>query len=790
MSLSVCLPLPGKTSFHMKNSKAFNACLVASLIIGSLWIFKDPTDQELLANVSKAIDFHPWSSWWSAMFLGGGSQAPGLTTALLYLVLKLFILPFGLILGAKLATITALFLGGLGVASLLKRWSGDDTASWLGGLAYILGPQMALRVAGNEHLPVVFAMVFAPWILRALIELCYVPSWKNSLILALLGAGMSLTFLKLAVAFAPLLVFFTLCLLVSNRDERSGFLSGLWRSFIIYLPLAVIPLLPTLREMQWLALFQFDPFASWQLNFSFKTVLSWLDRGNVLQQGMPAGYLADQGGFYVGIVALSVGLLAWWRTSRESYEESSDNLLRALKVVFGMLLFLSWMSAGPRCIAQGLLDFLKAGAGAPDFTIPIFWVVSVSQGVLLWMLWPNHPRRDWARIAALIVYLLVPAFRIYELLPFAHDIRAPWSIWQVGGSLAVALLFGLGASLFIKSFRIKESSSGIVTTLIIILLVVDYAAYLSRYSSGSLPSGTYQAFEQIAASLKAAPNRGAIYPLSGRYFYLQLPSLTGKPIEQEAFNSYFGLVWRRSLQNASMSSQEGIRAGLSLMGCSYIFIDKQDINTPQDLQKALRGIFPVLFENQFFVVLANTTSLYPAFLAHDFVVLPHKSYALAPAVLQLLPKSLITVETSFIDQSIPGFAGTAKGSNQIELLAKYQTSGGQPFQQIPLAAQQSSMDQALHFNVPSAASGWLVVTQAYHPDWTATVDGKTSDVYPAEAALISTYVPQGSHEVVFQFKAPAWYSFCLFLGLLSWILVPATLVYFHTKGHKSQILAS
>jgi hypothetical protein len=774
----------------MKISKAFTACLITTFFIGSIWGFKDPTDQELFANVAKAIDFHPWSGWWSSMFLGGASQAPGLTTTFLYLILKLFILPFGLIAGAKLATLTAIFFGGLGVASLLKRWSGDEMASWLGGVAYILGPQMALRAAGNEHLPVVLAMVFAPWILWALILLRENPSWRNALILALLGAGMSLTFTKLAVAFAPLAAFFLIYLLLTHQELRPGFLRGLLRSLAIYVPLAVIPLLPTLREMQWLALFQFDPFAAWQQNFSFKSVLSWLDRGNALQQGMPVGYLADQGGFYVGIVALVVGLLAWWRASRITPEDRFSNLLTPLKLTFGMLLFLSWMSAGPRCLAQGLLEFLKSGTGAPDFTIPIFWITAVSQGVLLWVLWPDHSRRNWGRILALAIYLLVPAFRIYEILPFAHDIRAPWSIWQVGGSLAVALLFGLGTSLLIESLKSKERGASFVKILVVILLVADYSVYLVRYSTGALPAGTYQAFEQIAASLKSAPNTGTIYPLSGRYFYLLLPSLTGKPIEQEAFNSYFGLVWRRPLQNATMSSQEGIRAGLSLMGCSYIFIDKLDPNTPPDLQKVLRGIFPVLFENQFFVVLANTTSLYPAFLAHDFVVLPHKSYALAPAVIQLLPKNLITVETSFIDQSIPGFAGTAKGSNQIELLAKYQTSGGEPFQQLPLAAQQSSMDQALHFNLPSAASGWLVLTQSYHPDWTAMVDGKPSDVYPAEAALISTYVPPGSHEVVFQFEAPSWYSFSLFLGLLSWILALAALIYFHVKGNKSQSRAS
>jgi len=119
----------------MKSPKSFFPCLVATLAICIVWLFKGSTDQELLANASKAMDFHPWSGWWSNSFLGGASQAPGLTTLLTYLVLKAFIFPFGVILGSKLASLLAVFLGGIGVSALLRRWTGDGTAAWVGGVA-------------------------------------------------------------------------------------------------------------------------------------------------------------------------------------------------------------------------------------------------------------------------------------------------------------------------------------------------------------------------------------------------------------------------------------------------------------------------------------------------------------------------------------------------------------------------------------------------------------------------------------------------------------------------------
>ena len=758
--------------------------LVATALIGVVWLLKGQTDQELLANAAKAMDFHPWSGWWSSAFLGGASEAPGLTTLISYLMLKAFIFPFGVVLGAKLASLLAVFLGGLGVSALLRRWTGDGTAAWVGGVAYILGPQMALRLGFNEHLPVVFAMVFAPWILWALLRLAKNPSWGNSLIVAILSAGMTLAFTKLAVSFAPLALFFVVYLAAANAEGRRAFLGGLIRAFLILIPLAVIPLLPTLREVQWLAMFKFDPFAAWQENFSLKSLVSWLDRGNALQSGMAPSFTSDLGGFYVGIVALGVGFLAWWRATRNTESTMSPSgdcsLLTVLKVIFGMLLFVSWMSAGPRSIAQGLLEFLKSASGASDLVIPLFWLVAVGQCVLLWMIWPQHAKRDWARVAGILVFLGVPGFRLYELLPFAHDIRAPWSVWQVGGALSVALLFGVGVALLLRSRQERLLPTGGRAFLLILLLVGDYSVYLLHYGVGALPAGTYPAFEQICLQLRQAP-AGAVYPLSGRYFYLQIPALAGKPIEQEAFNSYFGLASRRALQNASMASPDAIRTGLSLLGCSYIFIDKQDPNTPANLQQTFRSLFPVLTENEFFVILANPSALYPAFLAHDFVSLPPESYAMAPAAIQLAPQNLVTVEMTGVDRSMPGFAGMAKGPNQIELLQQYQGQAGQPFARVPMVGSRLDDYQRMTYQLPPTVSGWLVVTEAYHPDWTVTIDGKPSEVHCAEAALLSAYVPTGSHEVVFQFKAPSWYSLCLALGALSWIVALSALLYLPSK---------
>jgi len=48
----------------MKRLRAyFLPNLVATMAVGIVWLCKGPTDQELLANAAKALDFHPWSGW-------------------------------------------------------------------------------------------------------------------------------------------------------------------------------------------------------------------------------------------------------------------------------------------------------------------------------------------------------------------------------------------------------------------------------------------------------------------------------------------------------------------------------------------------------------------------------------------------------------------------------------------------------------------------------------------------------------------------------------------------------
>jgi uncharacterized membrane protein YfhO len=63
------------------------------------------------------------------------------------------------------------------------------------------------------------------------------------------------------------------------------------------------------------------------------------------------------------------------------------------------------------------------------------------------------------------------------------------------------------------------------------------------------------------------------------------------------------------------------------------------------------------------------------------------------------------------------------------------------------------------------------LTQAWHPDWHCSIDGRQVEVHPTVLAFSSVKIPAGAKEAFFWFAPPIWTSICLGLGIASWILV-------------------
>lgn len=66
----------------------------------------------------------------------------------------------------------------------------------------------------------------------------------------------------------------------------------------------------------------------------------------------------------------------------------------------------------------------------------------------------------------------------------------------------------------------------------------------------------------------------------------------------------------------------------------------------------------------------------------------------------------------------------------------------------------NSPQGTFQFRVRAQQPGFVLLSNNYHPQWGATVDGTDSEIYHANYLWMGVFVPEGDHDVVFTFTTP------------------------------------
>ena len=752
---------------------------VLTLILGWGWLRQTPSQEELYSDTGRFI--HEFTTlflggkleWWTPNFMQGGSSATYFAVSFVLVLAAILEQFFGNPAGLKILALLTIPGAGLAAYAFTKRLTGNGWTAFFAGVLYATNAQILLRIASFEHTASAVAYAFVPLALLAFIKVVDEGSWRASALLGLFWSILMLTYAKLTFMLLPIAAVFFIWLLLDRPDRRVVLVRGTAVAILLVFLMSVVLLLPLRREYQWVAAFQFDNFAGWQQAFSMKNFISVLDRANGLLANMRPDFLADRGQFYIGLVTLfAIGAVFWWARKQSAWLATRNGVL--LRLFVGMMLLALWLSQGPFSVFTGVQEFLKASIKAPDWIAALMWLMTIVPMFLIYAILPATRRRGWWAALLIIIYVFVPAFVLLEKLPLFRDIRAPWGFWEVG--FFAAAVAGAIALQQVFDAMIEKRDRLIVAGLLGVIVLLDASAYFSKFFAPGLPAQTFVDFDRAQQYLKNSLIEGRVYPMSGRYFYLRTPMQSARGLNSEAAWSHFQMRGVRALVNGANSSPTAMQTYMRVAGISHVLLDKQDPFTPPQLQSAFAQAYPTGFDSEYIRVLENKDSLAPAFIAREYIAMDPGTDSLAQGSLDAAGRiNAVPLEMGANERVFPFLAGVGSSQNGIQLSQKYAQAGGAPFQRVSYSQLRKDPSRMV-FNPHGTREGWLVVTEAWHPDWTAFSDGEQVPIYKAFGGLMAVPLSRTEGPVEFIFSPPRWYNLCVWISGLSWVGVLGMLV--------------
>ena len=764
-----------ESSSLVRKDKSLPALVLAVSAVTAIlawgWLRQTPSLEELFSDSGRFL--HEFKilfldgplKWWTSNFMQGGSSATYFAVSFFLALSLVFEQIFGSPNGLKILGLLTIPACAFGAYAFVRKLTENGWTAFIAGLLYALSAQLLLRIANFEHVASAVAYIFIPLILFCFMRVAEEGSWRASALLGLVWSALMLTYAKLAFMFLPFALVFYVWLMREYPSRRTVLVRGTLVALALVFLMSVVLLLPLKREYQWVAAFTFDNFAGWQQAFSMKNITSVLDRANGLFANMRPDFIADRGQFYLGLVTLfAVGAVFWWSRKRLEWLQTRNGVL--LRLFVGMTLLALWLSQGPFSVFTGVQEFLKGSQKAPDWIAALMWLMTCIPPFLIYAILPAGPRRGlWATVLILI-YLFVPGFVLLEKLPMYRDIRAPWGFWEVGffaGAVAGALaLHQLFDALIEKRDRL------VVAGLLGVILLLDSSAYFSKFFASGLPAQTFSDFDRSQDYLKTSLIEGRVYPMSGRYFYLRTPMQSGRGLNSEAAWSHFQMRGMRALVNGANSSPTAMQTYMRVAGISHVLLDKKDPFTPPEIQNAFAQAYPTGFDSEYIRVLENKDSLAPAFIAREYIAMDPGTEALASAFLDAAGRiNAAPIELGPNERNFPFLAGTGSTAAGIQISQKYAQAPGAAFERVPYSLPRKDPSKMV-FDPFGDRKGWLVVTEAWHPDWRAYSDGAQVPVFKAFGGLMAVPLARTNGPIEFTFSPPRWYDLAVWVSGLSW----------------------
>lgn len=747
------------------------AGLIVALIGWLAWSPYEASSQEALANWAKAEDLlqtiraEGLPSLWSRAFQGGLPLATSSGTFLTSAVLAFWVSLFGASIGVKLALLMCLPLAALTMGLFARSFLGREDLAVLSALAYALSPALWVRMLGVEHVVVVLAMALLPLAAWGILSLARRPSALAAFLAALSCSLVTLAYSKSAIVAMPGFFVFGVWAVWKHSGVAPWLRPAVWGGALVTLAvLAVVPNLPALRESGFAVLFEFGPLEGWRQAFSSKSGLHFLDRLGALSANFRGDFAptTGAGASYLGGIPL-LALMLVFVFQKKIFSVQRPVVISAFRVSVGVGLFCFWLSHGPFGVLSGTLRALAASVLADNMFPAILWLALFAQGWVLAALLPPHvPLRKPLLILLLAVYFLVPGFPLLSWLPVFRDLRAPFDFFQVGGalwvSLASALALGMVWECIPSTFWRRLVLVGTAAA-----WGLDFSGHLGLAAKQALPEGTMQDFRAAAKFLKNDQRPGSVLAISGRYFYLLLPGISGRTVPQEAFQSYLQQRGFAALLAAGMSGQGTYFEALRSAGVGFVLLDLDDPQLPEQNAAIFRERLDVVYRNPHFEILVMDEPRAPAYLARDAVLLSTDRLEDISAGLEASLKNFLA-----IGPVLPGQSAGVIREGRLTRSKELGSRDGRAYEVLDSHAIRRERDSAIRVSSPGGG-GWIVIPEAWHPDWQATQNGKPTQVFKALGGLLAVETGQQPADVVLNFRSPWWYPICHGVAGVGWL---------------------
>jgi dolichol-phosphate mannosyltransferase len=731
-------------------------------VIGFSWLQQPPSNQELLANYAKVADYANAAKsvhglpWWTPNYLQGCSLAFLSLGALTNLALLAATLASDPTWGARVIALGFLSLCPLTMYAFVRRLC--PQSGWMAfccGAAYLFAPPILLRFGHVEHVANVLAFAMIPVAFLGVLAYLEQRNAWSAVLCATANSLLVVAYAKVAVLVLPLLGAFAFWVWIARAHFTPPPARSIFLCLAIFLVLAALPNLPSLRETGFIARFDYGPFAAWQKSYSAETVLSWMDRESRLTGARTSAQTEVRtNSSYLGIAALTCAAGFFFLRKKASWQTSEATIFR----LFIALTFLAhWLGLGINTALSGQLAFLSHADSAWDPAIAISWGMLVLQGVAIGIILPGSlPARPWFVTLAILVYFCVPGFRLIEWLPLYADIRAPHDFFEMGGVFCFSVAAGLAANILVRQIP-RRGVQWATGSALLALAAADSASVVRSFFKGPMGRQTFDDFLAAQSFLKTAGAPGLVAPYSGRYFYLLTPLLSGKGLVTEAFGGQFMLRGVAKLNQASFSSREDLMTFMDIAGVSHVLIDKKDPDTPAELQNTLRSLRSTVFENEHFVILENPDNYFPAAFAKNVTAVEEQTSDAAGSSLKAARQGLLAIvpERNVVQKR--ALVGSNDDSASLQRMNRLPAN----------AAHRKSFHQMLI--EPPTESGWLVIPEAFHRDWRANQAGRGLQMARAYDAFLAIRLDGTSGPIVLSFQPPWWYFVCVWTSLAGWL---------------------